>query len=119
MFVYDVFLICPVRDANEDQKKRMTEYIANLEHQGLRVYYPARDTYQVDHIGFRICTDNTKAIRDSAEIHIFYDPESRGTLFDLGVAFALKKKLIIVNTDEVAPTDGKSFANMIIEWSKQ
>jgi len=119
MYLYDVFLICPVREASEEQKERMIGYISKLENWGLKVYYPARDTNQEDHIGYRICTDNANAIQNSDEVHIFFDPNSKGTIFDLGVAFALKKKLVIVNPEEVKPTEGKSFTNMIIEWSKQ
>lgn len=63
MFKYDVFLICPVRSATEDQKEKMQQYINNLEQQGKTIYYPARDTDQNDAIGFRICTDNKNAIQ--------------------------------------------------------
>ena len=31
---YDVFLICPVRNASEKQKKEMSEYIAKLKSEG-------------------------------------------------------------------------------------
>lgn len=118
MFLYDVFLICPVREADEVQKLRLKAYIAKLKSLGLKVYYPADDTVQDDPIGFRICTDNANAISNSEEVHIFFDPKSQGTLFDLGVAFALHKKLVIVNPEELIPTERKSFTNMIIEWSK-
>lgn len=119
IFKYDVFLICPVRNANEDQKKFMQEHIDKLERAGLKVYYPARDTDQVDSIGFRICTDNMEAIANSKEIHIFWDPESQGSLFDLGMAFGMVKPLYIVNGDGITPTSGKSFSNMILEWEKR
>ncbi len=113
---YDVFLICPVRDANLEQKQKMEEYIQKLESEGKTVYYPARDTYQVDPTGYRICNDNKNAIEQSKELHIFYDKTSQGSLFDLGMAFAFNKPLTIVNLDEIEQTDGKSFANMIVHW---
>lgn len=112
-----VFLICPVRNASEEQKTRMQEYIINLENQGIKVYYPARDTDQNDKIGFRICTDNKNAIIEADEVHIFWDKNSQGSLFDIGITFALNKKIIIVNIDEVEQTEGKSFSNMIREWA--
>jgi nucleoside 2-deoxyribosyltransferase len=119
MIKYDVFLICPVRDANLEQKQKMEQYIQKLESKGKTVYYPARNTDQIDPIGYRICFDNMNAIKQSKFIHIFYDKTSQGSLFDLGMAFALGKPLTIVNLDEIEPTEGKSFANMIMRWSNQ
>lgn len=116
---YDVFLICPVRNATEDQKAWMKGHIEILESAGKKVYYPARDTDQNDNIGFRICEDNRSAIFDSKEIHIFWDKDSQGSLFDLGMAFMLSKPLFIVNKNEITPTDRKSFANMILEWDRR
>lgn len=117
IFQRRVFLICPVRLATDEQKSRMMTYIEKLEKWGWRVYYPARDTDQDDRVGFRICDDNVKAIKKADEVHIFFDPESRGSLFDLGAAFALGKKLVVVNIEEVRSTPEKSFANVIIKWS--
>lgn len=118
-FKYDVFLICPVRGASEGQKAKMHEYIQKLEDAGKKVYYPAKDTDQNDSIGLRICTENVAAIKEAAEVHIYYDPNSTGTLFDLGAAFAANKKLVIANIDDLAPTPGKSFTNMMIAWSQR
>jgi hypothetical protein len=116
---YDVFLICPVRNATDDQKAWMKGYIEQLEDAGMKVYYPARDTDQNDNIGFRICEDNRSAIFNSKEIHIFWDKDSQGSLFDLGMAFMMNKPLVIVNKIKVVLTDSKSFSNMILEWDRQ
>lgn len=112
-----IFLICPVREANPHQKEVMESYISKLEEQGCTVHYPARDTDQFDSIGYRICTDNKNAIINADEIHIFWDKTSQGSLFDLGIAFALDKKLVIVNIEELEITPTKSFSNMIGFWS--
>jgi len=114
-----VFLICPVRNATGYQKQEMASYIENLESKGIDVYYPARDTNQVDDTGYRICKDNLNAIREANEVHIFWDKDSSGSLFDLGMAFALNKPIFIANGCDVKLTDGKSFANMISEWAKK
>lgn len=120
---YDVFLICPVRDANPEQKRLMEEYINKLESEGKIVYYPARDTNQIDETGYRICCDNREAIFESKEIHLFYDLTSQGSLFDLGMTFMadllIGKPIILVNKDDIESTPHKSFSNMIVEWSKQ
>ena len=119
---HNVFLICPVRDANQEQKEKMEQYISNLELQGITVYYPARDTNQIDSIGYRICSDNRQAILDAKEVHVFYDKTSQGSLFDLGMAFMadlfIGKPLKLVNINEIDITPNKSFSNMIIEWNK-
>lgn len=114
-----IFLICPVRDANKEQLEKLDNYIATLESSGHKVHYPKRDTNQNDETGFRICSQNADAIKNSDEVHIFFDPSSQGSLFDLGVAFAFSKKLIIANIDELTPTVGKSFTNMILEWNRK
>jgi hypothetical protein len=113
-----IFLICPVRNASCEQLVRLNEYIHKKEAEGHEIYYPARDTDQNDNIGFNICYNNADAIRKADEIHIFYDSNSQGSLFDLGVAFALYKKLVIVNKNELTPTEGKSFINMILQWEQ-
>lgn len=118
---YDVFLICPVRNADSEQKKRLEEYISRLESEGKIVYYPARDTDQVDSTGYRICCDNRQAIYEAKEVHLFYDPTSQGSLFDLGMTFMadllLGKSIVLVNKDDIEITPHKSFSNMVIEWS--
>lgn len=115
----DIFLICPVRNATTEQKQKMQGYIAQLETDGKTVYYPERDTNQNDAIGYRICADNCEAIKEAKEIHIFWDKNSQGSLFDLGMAFALDKPLTIVNLEDVEPTPTKSFSNMMREWANQ
>lgn len=112
-----VFLICPVRNATPEQAQRMNDYVSKLETSGTKVHYPARDTMQVDVTGYWICNDNTQAIRGADEVHIFWDPQSTGSLFDLGAAFALKKPLTIVNVEDLVRTEGKSFTNMILRWA--
>lgn len=116
-----IFIICPVRNANQEQIEKLKNYKAKLISEGHEVYYPADDNpYETtDPVGYQICQENTRAIRESDEVHIFWDATSRGSLFDLGTTFALNKHLVIVNLDEVEVTPTKSFSNMIIEWSSK
>ena len=92
-------------------------YVEQLESAGWDVHWPPRDTNQNDPIGYRICRDNYKAIYYSDVVHVVYDPTSEGSLFDLGMAFALCKPLVVLN--DIILTEGKSFANMITAWSEQ
>jgi hypothetical protein len=112
-----VFLICPVRNVDEQTTTRIDAYVKSLEDRGVDVYWPARDTDQNDQIGFRICNDNYEAISSADEIHIWWNKDSKGSLFDLGMAWALEKELVVANQEEVTPTVGKSFQNVLLEWS--
>lgn len=116
--VTKVFLICPVRNASEEQRAALNEYICNLENGGYDVFYPTRNNRfeDTDSIGVDICNTNCEAIRESDEVHIFFDPESRGTLFDIGCAFAMKKPLKIANLGTFEATNYKSFTNVILNW---
>ena len=96
----------------------MSEYIAKLKSEGKKVYYPGTDTNQLDSIGYRICDDNRKAIEESREVHIYFDGKSTGSFFDLGMSFALKKRLYIVNKSEYVMTKTKSFENITTEWDR-
>ena len=64
--------------------------------------------------GLEICNQNAAAIASSYEVHIFYNSDSQGTHFDMGVAFALGRKIVIDQNIKYGP--GKSFARMLDEW---
>lgn len=108
-----IFIICPVRIATPGYKERLENYTATLEVQGHEVHLPHRDTDQKAS-AFEICTQNANAIDAADEVHIFYLPESQGIHFDLGVTFAKKKKIKIIQTVDL--TVGKSFQNMLDHW---
>ena len=99
--VKKIFLICPVRDQNSKEGKILKNYIAKLESQGHKVHYPPRDTNQIDNIGYRICSDNMRAISNADEVHIYWNPASKGSLFDLGMTFYANKPIKLINYNEV------------------
>jgi nucleoside 2-deoxyribosyltransferase len=105
------FLICPVRGVAPEESRR---YVERLEADGWTVYWPHRDTDQADEIGLRICEDNRSAIEKADCVHLIWDGKSQGCLFDLGMAFAMRKPVIPLTLPE--PTDGKSFQNMVRAW---
>jgi hypothetical protein len=106
------FLICPLRGKALDC---YLDVVQRLEAEGYSVHWPIRDTDQNDQSGFRICADNAAAIAAADVVHVIWDGQSEGCLFDLGVAFALRKRVIPL--DLPGPTNGKSFQNMIREWA--
>lgn len=110
-----VFIICAVRGATEEYITKLEKYVSDLEASGVDVYAPHRDTEQW-RLGIEICRQNMSAIKGSDEIHIFYSSKSQGTHFDMGVAFALNKKVVIVENEQL--TKGKSFQRMLVEWAE-
>jgi len=131
-----IFLISPVRgltpedievikknqpDAIKNEEiRKIYRYVENLEKQGHLVHWPIRDTKQDgDPIGLRICGDNFQAADDAHEIHIWWNPDSVGSKFDFGIAFALwklfDKPIILANADGIKPTATKSFENVLLE----
>lgn len=106
------FLICPVRGADQ---ARAEQYVATLEANGVQVHYPPRDTDQNDVSGLRICSDNRAAIEAADVVYIAWDGKSQGSLFDLGMAFAFRKPLVVLEAPEA--TEHKSFQNMMRDYA--
>ena len=105
------FLICPVRGKDPAS---FAAIVTALEADGFVVHWPPRDTDQVDDTGLRICSDNAAAIAAADVVHVIWDGQSQGCLFDLGVAFALQKRIVPIDLPE--PSAGKSFQNMMRAW---
>lgn len=108
-----VFIICTVRNATPAYRDRLEEYVHSLEQEGHQVHLPHRDTDQRGK-GYEINRANMEAIKKADEVHIFYSPESQGTHFDMGVSFALGKKIRIV--ESVPIPEGKSYQGLLAEW---
>lgn len=109
----NIFVICSVRGASDVYRKKLEDYAEKLESEGHKVHLPHRDTDQTAR-GFDICTENMEAIKNSDEVHIFYLLTSQGTHFDMGVAFALGKKIRVLEAEIVEL--GKSYPRMLMEW---
>lgn len=108
------FLICPVRGHDPKETEAI---IQQLENDGWNMHWPPRDTDQTDYTGgFRICVDNREAIKNCDMVFFIWDGKSQGCLFDLGMAFAYKKPLTVL--DAPPSTDGKSFQNMARYWGQ-
>lgn len=111
-----VFLICPVRNATSAETTKIAQYVADLEAEGVDVYWPARDTDQTDPVGIDICRTSIAAIANAHSVHVWYSPSSAGELFNLGAAMALKKPIRLVNREDTTTkrTEGKSFVNVLL-----
>jgi len=114
-----IFLICPVRYASPEQTEMIAKYVAFQEKvEGNTVHWPARDTLQTQDT-LKICEDNRFAMEHSDEVHIWYDYESQGSVFDIGMAFVYKKPVLIVNRGDVKATDSKSVNNLLLSLDRQ
>ena len=79
---------------------------ALLTAKGHRVLYPVFDNYS--ELGeLEICIQNREMIEQADEVYVMWDGRSMGTVFDLGMAFALRKKVKVVYINP------KSFRNLI------
>jgi hypothetical protein len=105
-----IFLISPVRKITKKERKAIKEYVGVLENKGYTVYWPLRDTPQEDpYGGYRVCLTNFFKMREATEIHVWFSPKSEGSIFDLGMLFALiqyaeayrgmRKRVLVANQD--------------------
>lgn len=87
-YQHDEFLICTVREADDSDLAFLEKYVEEHAALGWNIYYPTRDTNQVDETeGYRICQDNNRAMRDSKTVSVYWTSKSQGTKFDLCMAF--------------------------------
>jgi hypothetical protein len=114
-----IYLICPVRKATPEYSQAARSYVAQLESLGHQVYWPTRDTDQIDPAGLRICKDNRGGIEAADEVHVIWDGQSQGSIFDLGIAFAMRKKIVPVIGSFPPRTEGKSIQNMVYDWHER
>jgi nucleoside 2-deoxyribosyltransferase len=95
----NIYIICPVRSASEKQTAEAQRYVEQLEQEGHTVYFPLRDVDQDHPDGARhIVEAELTAIRQSHEVHIFWDKTSKGSHFDLGAALALGKPIRLIRS---------------------
>lgn len=110
-----IFLICPVREADNNQKLLIENYVKEKELEGYNVYAPHMHTRQIDLFGgYSICKQNADAIASSNEVHIYYDKNSFDSVFDLGVAYQLHKPLVLLNNVDL--DNNNIIDNIIINW---
>ena len=145
--VRKIFVVCPIRRPHVEFLRRILQTVfqtlfgiedrwtktqnaikacvAKLEEEGHEVYWPARDNpYQnTDKIGIQIITFNRQKMLWANEIHIWYDKGSVGSMFDIGMFFALVrsnfKKFVIINRNKIKPTPHKSFENVVLTLAKE
>jgi len=92
----NIYIICPVRLADPLRIASFREYAKQKRDEGHSVHFPPDDVNQSDPTGLAICDSHRTAMYWADEVHIFWDVDSKGSHFDLGMAFALEKRLVPV-----------------------
>lgn len=76
-------------------QEKMLAHKKQLESEGYEVSLPAFDSFK-DMNEFEVCNYNYEKIKEADEIHVIWDGRSIGTIFDLGMCFALGKRIKII-----------------------
>ena len=113
-----IYVICPVRNQDKKQGKILTKYIRDLELENIEVFYPMRDAPQKSETGYEIIDLELQKIKEADEVHVLWDVNSKGSHFDLGMAYALNKKIVFVHLFE-KDNDGKSYVKAIKKYMEQ
>jgi hypothetical protein len=111
----NIYIICPVRGGTPLD---IEQHVHELEARGNHVHFPPRDVPQDDPTGWNICTAHRGAIENCDEVHIFWDIDSKGSHFDLGMAFVLRKKVRLIKLYK-PDTEGKSYVRVIQKWQRE
>ncbi len=110
-----IFLISPVRNASANQKEQIEAYKRICEENKYQIHTPHIDTVQTDMLGgYTICHQNAEEVAKSEAVHLYYDKNSMGSMFDLGVAYACNKPLILINEEDIE-FDRNDFGDRTVE----
>ncbi|MBO4570147.1 MAG: hypothetical protein J5689_02915 [Clostridia bacterium] len=112
-----IFLICPVRNATQEQKTWIENFVKEKYNNGYKIHAPHLHTRQTDLFGgYAICRQNAEAVASSQEVNIYYDQSSTGSVFDLGVAYALHKPLKVLNRDQITFNRNDLIDSIVESW---
>ncbi len=117
-----VYLICPVRGVSDDEKDFLDKYVAGLESSGFQVHYPPRDVEQNDSSGINIMISHREAMKNSDEVHAYWNGKSQGSYVDFGMFFMMKyfnQRLKFVLANEIQRTQHKSFENVLLDLESE
>lgn len=89
-----IYVICAVRNAPQEYVSRIREQIQRAREQGHVVHFPPDDAPQEDPTGSAICAVHLSAMKQCDQVWVYWDVESKGSHFDLGMAYALGKSIV-------------------------
>lgn len=106
------YILSPVANVTPKEVEIIEKWVEDREADGHEVHLPWRDVDQEGLTGLLCCFKNLKAMEECDIIDIYWNPKkSPGSIFDLGMAFALGKRWTLIN--EVDADDSKSLEQVI------
>ena len=112
-----IYIICPARRIIIEQQIEIDDYISMLKLSGDLVH-SYKDVNQDDPTGYNIVIEHMKAMEECDEVHVFWDKESTGSHFDLGMAMILGKKINLLKSYQ-PEGDVKSYLKVIKEYIRK
>lgn len=112
----NIYIICAVRNADADRVSSIRQYVEQQRYCGHVVHFPPDDAPQGDPTGEGICRTHLAAMKEADEVHVFWDVESKGSHFDLGMAYALGKSVVPVHCERL-DGPGKSYWKVMLLWA--
>lgn len=107
-----IHLICPVRNVTDEQQKEIDDYCHNMISMGHECHNPKYAVDQNDDTGFNICKGHLESMVSADLVAVFWDVNSKGSHFDLGMAFALGKKIDLIKIYQ-PDNEGKSYVKVM------
>ena len=92
----NIYIICAVRNATPERVAEIRSYAEAKRAEGHHVHFPPDNAPQEDPTGEAICRTHLAAMKGADEVHVFWDVKSSGSHFDLGMAYAMDKRLVPV-----------------------
>ncbi len=111
-FLYDSFLIRPIRNIAATEQHTLVALVATLRDSGQKIYDPLTDTKQLVS-SLDVLRQNREGMKQSSEVLLWYSPTSDGSIFDLGMVYGFGKHLEIINADLII--DASEFVQEILD----
>ena len=112
-----ILVLGPINDGTVVSQNKMKKYAEIQRKKGNAVYLPGEDANQ-DARAYDFTVEVLSQIEWSEEVHVFCDPGSKTFIFYLGMVFALKKKIEVIE-NVLFEKDGKSIPETLSEWQKE
>ena len=112
-----IYVVCSCRLMTDDIKDIQENVVSLLEEKGHEVYYPARDTDQKS-TDIEINKRHRKVIKKCDEVHVVWNPKSMGSHFDIGLAYAFKKKIVLWSSIKTDDEYASAYGEWIMKISK-
>ncbi len=112
-----ILVLGPINDGTIVSQDKMRKYAETQREKG-NVVHLFEEGVNHDARGYDFCIRVLSQIEWAEEVHVFCDPGSKTFIFYLGMTFALKKKIEIVE-NVLFGKDEKSIPRTVSEWQEE